>query len=86
MKKHGRLNSANGFDLYDEERESREQVEIYTDANARVPEMDGAEDNPFIGPKKCTARPQRRGRRATTAEDEAMDEAASREEGVVYIL
>lgn len=88
MKKHGRFNSMNGFDLYDEERASSgAQIEIFTDANARVPEMDEADDNPFIGSKKSAPRPQRRSRRAlpTTAEDE-MDEAARRDEGVVYVL
>lgn len=87
IKKHGRFNSMNGFDLYDEEPASRgDQIEIFTDANARVPEMDEAEDNPFVGPKKSAVRPQRRGRRAPAAEDEEMDEAARREEGVVYVL
>ncbi|KAK5128479.1 hypothetical protein LTR85_003147 [Meristemomyces frigidus] len=87
IKKHGRFNSMNGFDLYDEEREARnEQVDIYTDVNARVPEMDEAEDNPFLGPKRSASRPQRRGRRGPTAEDEEMEEAARREEGVVYVF
>ncbi|KAK4547764.1 hypothetical protein LTR36_000722 [Oleoguttula mirabilis] len=87
IKKHGRFHSINGFDLYDDEREARkEQVDIYTDPNARVPEMDEAEDNPFIGPKKSTSRPQRKGRRAPTAEEQEMEEAAQREEGVVYVF
>ncbi|RMY02612.1 hypothetical protein D0868_07890 [Hortaea werneckii] len=85
FKKHGRINSMSGFDLYDEERESdRDQVEVYTDANARVPEMDEAEDNPFIG-RKVPATRTRRSARAT--EDErAMEEARMRDEGVVYIF
>ncbi|RMY74149.1 hypothetical protein D0863_03420 [Hortaea werneckii] len=84
-KKHGRFHSMSGFDLYDEERESeRDQVEIYTDANARVPEMDEADDNPFIG-RKVPATTTRRSARAT--EDErAMEEARMRDEGVVYIF
>ncbi|KAI7277058.1 hypothetical protein KC335_g48 [Hortaea werneckii] len=78
-KKHGRFHSVSGFDLYDEERESdRDQVEVYTDANARVPEMDEAEDNPFIG-RKVPATRTRRSTRAT--EDErAMEEARMRDE------
>lgn len=87
IKKHGRFNSTSGFDLYDEEREAmKEQVDIYTDVNARVPEMDEAEDNPFLGSKKSALRPQRRTRRALTAEEEEMEEAARREEGVMYVL
>lgn len=88
-KKHGRFHSANGFDLYDQERESqREQIDIYTDANARVPEMDEAEDNPFVGPKMSGSRPapQRRSKRGVTEEEQTMGEASRRDEGVVYML
>jgi hypothetical protein len=88
IKKHGRFNSVSGFDLYDAqaERQASDDIPIYTDANARVPEMDTAEDNPFVGPRQAASRPQRRGRRAKTVEDEAMEEAARRDEGVVYVL
>ncbi|KAI6803094.1 hypothetical protein KC332_g14984 [Hortaea werneckii] len=84
-KKHGRFHSMSGFDLYDEERESdRDQVEVYTDANARVPEMDEAEDNPFIGRKVPATRTRRSAR--TTEDERAMEEARKRDEGVVYIF
>ncbi|KAK5117960.1 hypothetical protein LTR62_004004 [Meristemomyces frigidus] len=87
IKKHGRFSSVNGFDLFDEEHNSREDnIAIFTDANARVPEMDETEDNPFVGPKRNSTRPQRSGRRARTAEVEAMEEAARRNEGVVYVF
>lgn len=84
---HKRFHSTNAFDLYEGEREAAGAgIEIYTDANARVPQMDGAEDNPFVGPKMDGVRPQRRSARGVTAEDEAMEEASKRNEGVVYIL
>ena len=87
IKKHGRFNSMSGFELYDDEREARrEQVDIYTDANARVPEMDVSDDNPFIGTKQSASRSQRYGRRAARTEADEMEEAARREEGVVYVL
>ena len=87
LKKHGRFNSMNGFDLYEEPQQSRgDRIEIFTDANARVPAMDEAEDNPFVGPKRTSTRPQRRSKKAPTSDELAMEEAARREEGVVYVL
>ncbi|KAK0265767.1 hypothetical protein LTS09_001004 [Friedmanniomyces endolithicus] len=87
IKKHGRFNSMNGFDLYDEERAHRdEMVEIFTDANARVPELDDVEDNPFIGSKRTSTRPQRRTKKWPTSEEIAMEEAVSRQEGVIFVF
>ncbi len=87
IKKHGRFNSMNGFDLYDEERAHRdEMVEIFTDANARVPELDEVEDNPFVGSKRASSRPQRRTKKWSTAEEIAMEQAVSRQEGVIFVL
>ncbi|KAK3071782.1 hypothetical protein LTR53_008020 [Teratosphaeriaceae sp. CCFEE 6253] len=88
VRKHGRFNSANGFDLYSDDTRGETTVAVFTDANARVPEMDEGEDNPFVGPKStATARPQRRSTRKTaTAEDTAMEEAAKREEGMLFVF
>lgn len=64
-----------GFELYDESDTRRargggdEGIEIYTDANARVPEWDESEENPFVGRRKgrkkdgVGARPQQQQRR-----------------------
>jgi hypothetical protein len=60
------------------------EIEIYTDANARVPVLDESEDNPFIGPKKHV-RPQQR-RKQRTAGEEEMDAKVGRGEGVVYVF
>jgi len=87
IKKHGRFHSMNGFDLYDEERAPRDdKVEIFTDANARVPELDEVEDNPFVGSKRISSRPQRRTKKWPTDEEIAMEQAVSREEGVIFVL
>jgi hypothetical protein len=89
FKKHGRFNSMNAFDLYDDEPMqgvSGPGIEVYTDANARVPELDQGEDNPFVGPKRAAGRPQTRSRRARTAAEEEMEAMTRREEGVVYVL
>lgn len=82
-----------GFELYDDDALAREgaQIEIYTDANARVPELDESEDNPFVGRKKDLPKPQqqrRRGRRAPDEleREERMKEAVGRDEGVIYVL
>ncbi|KAK5718608.1 hypothetical protein LTR15_008341 [Elasticomyces elasticus] len=85
IKKHGRFNSMNGFDLYDEDQAPRgEMIEVFTDANARVPELDESDDNPFVG-SRTSSRPQRRSaRKAPTAEDEAISDAVRGDEGLVY--
>lgn len=72
-------------------RRKGEQIEIYTDANARVPELDESEDNPFVGRRKREApKPQSSRRRWRPAEEvemeERMKEAVKREEGVTYVL
>lgn len=84
------VSTAAGFELYEDEPvESKgEGIEVYTDPSARVPEVDESEDNPFVGPRHVRQRPQRRSRKsaAEVEHDAAIDEAASKDEGVVYVL
>lgn len=81
---HSRHQSRAGFELFDEDMQrDGEKIEVYTDANARVPQMDEAEENPFVGRR---TRPQRKSRKAPTSEEEEMLRAAQRDEGVVYVL
>jgi hypothetical protein len=77
--------SSRGFDLFDSGSSgSQEQIQIFTDTNARVPELDGSDDNPFLGPRQTrSSRPQRRAR---SDEEERIDERAERDEGVMYVL
>lgn len=80
-----------GFELYDSDSHigRSHEIEIYTDPNARVPEMDESEDNPFVGPKRPNVRPQRRRNNKSAAELERgqrMNEAVRRGEGVTYVL
>jgi hypothetical protein len=77
------LLSQPGFELYEDDmgRGGGAEIEIYTDANARVPVLDESEDNPFVGAK----RPQRRRARRSAADVE-MEERVRNEEGVVYVL
>ncbi|WPG99360.1 Hypothetical protein R9X50_00217400 [Acrodontium crateriforme] len=82
IKKH---NHSIGFDLYDEDREAKtSKIKVFTDTNARIPEMDDTEENPFLGPK---VRPQRRSSRKSKAElesDAKLKEAVKNGEGVLF--
>lgn len=89
VRKHGRLHSLNGFDIAsDHEEESG--ISIFTDANARVPEVDETVDNPFVGPKKTASKTGAKGKRRMKAadgiEDTQMEEASRNDEGIVYVL
>ncbi|KAF2843602.1 hypothetical protein M501DRAFT_985706 [Patellaria atrata CBS 101060] len=65
-----------------------DKIQIYTDSKDRVPDVDEAEDNPFVGPKKTLPK-----KKATTKRDKAaaeadaeMEEAAKNNEGVIYVF
>ena len=94
-----------GFELYEDDYSTAENkkgggdenIEIYTDANARVPEMDLSEDNPFVGTKTRTrvefpVPQQRRGRggrkksEQEVQHEQRIEDAVRREEGVTYVL
>ncbi|OQO01340.1 hypothetical protein B0A48_12895 [Cryoendolithus antarcticus] len=84
-----RNSSMRGFDLYEDGAESSEPaIPIFTDANARVPELDEAEDNPFVGPRKTgsSGRAQKRGSAAKTEEEKEMEQAVARDEGLIYVF
>jgi len=88
-----------GFELYDEVGEGDvgtgigqggDGIEIYTDASARVPVLDGSEDNPFVGAKRRAGAGSARRRKARSAEsldnEERLKQKVARDEGVVYVL
>ena len=88
-KSHARsLLSQPGFELYEDDvghANGGGDIEIYTDANARVPVLDESEDNPFVGAKQSQRRRGRKRGRQSEADAE-MEERVRREEGVVYVL
>lgn len=100
--KHRPSRGASAFELYEDDhhrptaRSSRaavaaDDIEIFTDANARIPELDGSEDNPFVGPKRVGRRnaPKRSSANvshARRAHDARIDEAAANDEGMTYVL
>ena len=84
-----------GFELYDEAEEANpggggDGIEIYTDASARVPVLDGSEDNPFVGAKRRAGAGSARRRKVRSAEsldnEERLRQKVARDEGVVYVL
>ncbi|KAF2167258.1 hypothetical protein M409DRAFT_66271 [Zasmidium cellare ATCC 36951] len=92
-----RAGKSQGFDLDVGDYTKTEQnsiangFEIYTESHARVPEKDESEANPFYRPRAHTIpqtrdKPKRRSKKsaAMIAEEQRMDEAAARNEGIVY--
>lgn len=100
-RKHGaaRASKVQGFDLDGDDYDQSEQsssangFQIYTESHARVPERDESEANPFFRPRAHTVpqsrdKPKRRPKKSATvlAEEQRMDDAAARNEGIVYSL
>lgn len=79
---------------FEENGESSEKIEIYTDSKERIPTADEDDDdeNPFVikkGKGKAKAKAKARAtpqRRKKDAKAEEMDEAVNRDEGMIYIL
>ncbi|KAF2111814.1 hypothetical protein BDV96DRAFT_499061 [Lophiotrema nucula] len=66
--------------------EEDEKIPIYTDSKERVPEVDAAEDNPFLtkkGKGKAKANGTSKSRK-TDAKTTKMEEAVNRDEGIVF--
>lgn len=71
--------------------EVEEPIEIFTDSQDRVPEVDRSEDNPFYGSSATVEQepPRRRSKRNVAIPGEAsqaVDEAIQREDGLIYVL
>ncbi|KAK4493887.1 hypothetical protein PRZ48_015072 [Zasmidium cellare] len=92
-----RAGKAQGFSLDVEDYDKTAQTsngngfEIYTESHARVPEKDESESNPFYRPRSNTIpqtrnKPKRRSKKSADviAEEQRMDDAAARNEGIVY--
>lgn len=78
----------------DDESTSRTKIEIYTDSKERIPTMGpDTEENPFLsksaaGKKKVIEVSQTTRRRVMqkSEKDLKMEEAARKEEGMIYVL
>jgi hypothetical protein len=67
--------------------ESSSKIQIFTDSKERVPTRDDEDDNPFVvkkGKGKAKATPQKS--RKVDLRTEKMNEAADRDEGMVYLF
>jgi hypothetical protein len=66
---------------------SSSKIQIFTDSKERIPTKDDDEENPFVvkkGKGKAKAMPQKSRKASSRAKE--MDEAAERDEGIIYIL
>lgn len=88
-----------GFSLYNSSEDgdagAQNEISIYTDSKDKVPELDPAEDNPFLDkPSEVVTHPEpskgrgSRKRKAAHGLDgsKEIEEAFNREEGMVYVL
>lgn len=98
-RKRGRKRNYVGFSLNgsfeDEDLNSEDKIQIYTDSKDKVPEVDLSEDNPFYDHSVRSGRPQEqhkakgnKKKHANTTVDESKEikEAFNHEEGMVYVL
>jgi len=65
---------------------NKKAIPIYTDPNARVPERDEREINPFLGPAAAGVSMSSRKKRGGEEEEEEMEERVRRNEGMFYVL
>ena len=80
------------LDSFDAEDDDAAPIEIFTDSNDRVPEVDMSADNPFYGESspahpEPTKRSSKRRKIMVPGEGEkTVEEAEQREDGLVYVL
>lgn len=78
----------------DDEASSHTKIEIYTDSKERIPTMDrNGDENPFlsknaVGKKKVieVSQTSRRKVKQKSEKDLKMEEAARKDEGMIYVL
>lgn len=81
--------SRRSFEILDDEA----PIEIFTDSENRVPEVDDTTENPFYGEAGITAAaapvrrsPRHRNSAAVAKEKELVEEKLSRDDGLLYVL
>jgi len=70
---------------------SSSKIPIYTDSKERVPDLENNDKNPFVTRKSSSIKPATNGenflkRKKPSRRDEAMEEAAHNDEGIIYVL
>ncbi|KIE03713.1 hypothetical protein MAJ_00244, partial [Metarhizium majus ARSEF 297] len=71
--------------------EEEDPITIFTDSQDRIPEKDNSEANPFYGSTATAAEPSKRQSRRKVVSipgegTQSIDEAARREDGIVYVF
>lgn len=78
--------SLDSFEIHDEEA----SIEIFTDSENRLPEVDASTENPFYGESgiAASAAPVRRSsrHRKSAVEKEIVEEKLKRDDGLLYVL
>lgn len=79
----------NGFSLETEKGSS--SIEIFTDSNDRIPELDASDENPFYGDAVAAPEPTKRSSRRQKVivpgeKDQSVDELVGRRDGLVMNL
>ncbi|KAF2153229.1 hypothetical protein K461DRAFT_267838 [Myriangium duriaei CBS 260.36] len=69
-----------------QESPSSSTVQIFTDSQDRVPEMQHSDDNPFVGPRKPIRNNGRAKSRRLNQDEAEMDEAVQNDEGLIYVF
>lgn len=94
----GRKNKRyNGFSLesfHADEEDGRGPIEIFTDSRDRVPQVDESENNPFVDQparsvaisRSATGPSKRRKISIENRKDTQVEDAISKDEGMVYVL
>lgn len=74
------------LDLYDDDYNQHDKIEVFTDTKDRVPDVDTADDNPFVGPRKRELRARKQKSAEKDHDEIVMEEAVRNEEGILYVL
>lgn len=74
------------LDLYEDANDEQEKIQVFTDTKDRVPDVDNADDNPFVGPRKKVTRASKQKSIEKDVRDAGMEEAVRNEEGILYVL
>lgn len=79
--------SLESFEIHDDET----PIQIFTDSENRLPEVDGSSENPFYGEAGIAAstapvRRSSRNKKNVAVEKEKVEETLQREDGLLYVL
>ncbi|GAB7352555.1 hypothetical protein MBLNU459_g2940t1 [Dothideomycetes sp. NU459] len=74
------------LDLYDDPSHDQDKIQVFTDTKDRVPDVDTADDNPFVGPRKKQSRTAKQKAAEKDGNEADMDDAVRNDEGILYVF